>query len=89
MNETIYAWVISHKNGQKRKPEDQVVIKVNTGIQSYVENVMIALGFSGQYYLLKDFRANDNPDVTVVEVSPALSYVSVENAFIQDRRRNE
>lgn len=75
----IYAWVTRDKKDRPLPEWCQSIFKVDTKIQSEVENVMCALGYGvHQYLLLSDFRANDSPHITVIEVNPAMTNVNTE-----------
>lgn len=56
----IYAWVKWYKNGKPLPVYKEVIIGMNTEFQERLESVMTVLGYgSSQYFLTKDFRANE------------------------------
>lgn len=56
-----------------------LVFKFNTKIQSIVENIMIIMGYSNRdYFLLKEFRGNDELYLTVIEINLPITTIKDE-----------
>ena len=81
----IYAFVT--------KNEFPFIAAFDTEIQDYVSDILECMGIGCRdWTVLTELDAktrNEYPDVPVIQISPALSFVRVEYAFQCDRERQQ